>query len=177
MRFSAIAVSAAIFGVAMAVPTVVYETDVVTIISCAPEKTDCPGRAHSSTTLAAVATSSAYSSPVIPTTSAMPVPSSSYSSSSSSSGSSYFSYHNATAPASHSQPTAYTSVTLAAVASSVKPTTYAWAPSASAGIPSAPANTSSPVTPTTPPSFEGAASIKGFSFAAVVMAAAALVLA
>ncbi|KAH8153204.1 uncharacterized protein LAJ45_02791 [Morchella importuna] len=42
MRFSAIAVSAAVFGVAMAVPAVVYETEVVTITSCAPEKTNCP---------------------------------------------------------------------------------------------------------------------------------------
>ena len=46
MRFSTIAVSAAVFGVtAMAMPgNVVYQTEVVTITSCAPEKTNCPGK-------------------------------------------------------------------------------------------------------------------------------------
>lgn len=179
MRFSAIAVSAAIFGVAMALPNqVVYETEVVTITSCAPDKTNCPGRVHSST----VVPTSIYTPPVviptstatpIPTTSAIPIPSSSY-----------VSYPNGTtsASASYSQPPVVSlpspviSSTVEAIASVPAPT-YAWVPSASASIPSAPANTSTPVVPTAPPSFEGAASIKGFSFAAVAMAAAAFVLA
>lgn len=50
MRFSTIAVSAAAFGAtAMAMPgSVVYQTSVVTITSCAPEKTNCPGRSSTS---------------------------------------------------------------------------------------------------------------------------------
>ncbi|PUU80449.1 hypothetical protein B9Z19DRAFT_1063427 [Tuber borchii] len=50
MRFSTIAISAAAFGAtAMAMPgSVVYQTSVVTITSCAPEKTDCPARMSTS---------------------------------------------------------------------------------------------------------------------------------
>lgn len=50
MRFSTIAVSAAAFSAtAMAIPgSVVYQTSVVTITSCAPEKTNCPGRSSTS---------------------------------------------------------------------------------------------------------------------------------
>lgn len=47
MKFSTVAASAVLFGsMVMAMPpqSVVYETEVVTITSCAPEVTDCPYR-------------------------------------------------------------------------------------------------------------------------------------
>lgn len=47
MKFSTVATSAVLFGsMVMAMPpqSVVYETEVVTITSCAPEVTDCPYR-------------------------------------------------------------------------------------------------------------------------------------
>ena len=66
MRFSTIALSAAVFGVtAMAMPgNVVYQTEVVTITSCAPEKTNCPGKP---TSAPVVSTASPYPPPPVVT--------------------------------------------------------------------------------------------------------------
>jgi hypothetical protein len=49
MRFSTVAASAVLIGFAAALPnyaqdTVVYETTLVTVTSCSPDKTDCPGK-------------------------------------------------------------------------------------------------------------------------------------
>jgi hypothetical protein len=72
MRFSTVAVSVAMFGAAaMALPgSVVYETQIVTITSCGPDKPNCPGKTAS-------ATSSAYTAPPAPpvTTKVSPAPS------------------------------------------------------------------------------------------------------
>lgn len=43
MRYSKIAVSAVLIGAAAAAPKVVYETEVATITSCAPDVSECPG--------------------------------------------------------------------------------------------------------------------------------------
>lgn len=206
MRFSAIAVSAAVFGVAMAVPAVVYETEVVTITSCAPEKTNCPARATATSaevvpTVAPVESVPAYtsapvaSSPVVEPVASVPAAGSSAP------------VESVTIPASStvaavetpavSSPAAGTDSAPAAVPTSATGTVkahesippvplstgvYSWTPSASAGLPSAALNTSTPVVPSSPSAsavqdtFEGAAAAKGFSFAAVALAAAAYVL-
>lgn len=76
MRFSTIAVSAAAFGAtAMALPgSVVYQTSVVTITSCAPEKTNCPGRSSSSALEAVNTYSPPPPPPVVTPTTGTPLP-------------------------------------------------------------------------------------------------------
>ncbi|KAH0607075.1 uncharacterized protein H6S33_003063 [Morchella sextelata] len=208
MRFSAIAVSAAVFGVAMAVPAVVYETEVVTITSCAPEKTNCPARATATSaevvpTVAPVESVPVYTSaPVASSPAVEPVASVPAAGSSAPVESVTIPASSAIAavetPAVSSPAVGTGSVSApAAVPTSATGTVkahesippvplstgvYSWTPSASAGLPSAALNTSTPVVPSSPSAsavqdtFEGAAAAKGFSFAAVALAAAAYVL-
>lgn len=75
MRFTSAAVSATVFGLAMALPNVVYQTSVVTITSCSPEKTNCPGRISSTSSIIPTYTAP----PPPPYTTTTPCPSSGYS--------------------------------------------------------------------------------------------------
>ncbi|KAI5847802.1 hypothetical protein DFP73DRAFT_543207 [Morchella snyderi] len=216
MRFSAIAVSAAVFGVAMAVPAVVYETEVVTITSCAPEKTNCPGRATATSaevvpTVAPVESVPVYTSapvaspapvassaPVVEPVASVPVvassapvesviiPASSTIAAVETPAVSSPAVGTGSASAPAAVPTTSATGTVKAH-ESIPPVplstgVYSWTPSASAGLPSAALNTSTPIVPSSPSAsavqdtFEGAAAAKGFSFAAVALAAAAYVL-
>ncbi|KAG0124215.1 hypothetical protein HOY82DRAFT_194482 [Tuber indicum] len=194
MRFSTIAVSAAVFGAtAMALPgSVVYQTEMVTITSCAPEKTDCPAKSTSAPVVSTpppVVTpvcpgypncypphptpSSGYSLPVHPNSSyVQPVPSTS----------------KPVCPgAPHCPPVATVapvcpggpncppvSMTSKPVASVIPGTGLPYIPSGT-GVPYPTKNTSVPV-PTTPPTYTGSASIQSFSILAVGVAVAAFFL-
>lgn len=209
MRFTAIAVSAAVFGVAMAMPaSIVYETEIVTITSCAPEKTNCPGRTQTSavavatsapvavpTTVAAVdsvvvpsaAPSVASSAVVVPShVASSPVASSPVAVATTAVAPSVIatsstvphSSHSSTVPHPSAVPVTYPNGTAQAVSSAVP--AYPWTPSASAGLPSAPGNTSVPVAPSTPsdgPLSSSGATSNGLSFAAAAIAAAAFIFA
>jgi hypothetical protein len=179
MRFSTIAaVSAIVLGVnAIANPDViVYETKVVTITSCPPEKPACP--ASHSTTYVPVPTTTpvAPAPPAVTTTPAAPAPPA----------------PSAPAPVESAKPVAPAPVAPVAPAPPVygngttpvapvapapeheKPAPVApVAPiSTGTGVPSAPGNNSSPVVPVSPPAeFEGAGSKMGVSILAIAGAA------
>lgn len=174
MRFS-VAASAVLFGAAvMAVPnSVVYETQYATITSCAPEKTDCPGKATSIPvapppappvyTVPSVSVPIGTGVPPAPPvgTGAPPAP-------------------PAACPgAPYCPPAGSPAPPVSPAAPTYAPPPYpSYVPSASTGVVAPPANTSTPVAPTTaPPVYEGAASVKGFSLIAVVAAAGAVFLA
>lgn len=168
MRFSTIAaVSAIVLGVnAIANPdVVVYETKVVTITSCPPEKPACP--ASSSTTYIPVSTpvptttaaevkptpeapAPVTPAPVTPETPETPeVPA----------------HGNGTAPVTPVAPAPETE-------ESETPVTPVAPITTGTGAPSAPVNGSSPVVPVTPPTeFEGAGSKMGVSILAIAGAA------
>lgn len=194
MRFSTFATSAVFFGaVAMAVPNaaVVYQTEVVTITSCGPEVTNCPGSATSAvgypaeTPVAVITTAPAevpypvetsapaeapapVETPVENPAAGTPVPETPHG--------------DSTAPVEAPYPVETPSgVVPYPVPSGVFPSGavgsgYPILAPSGTGSYGSPANTSTPVSPTSPPVFEGAASIKSFSLFAVVGAAGALFL-
>ncbi|CUS12867.1 unnamed protein product [Tuber aestivum] len=188
MRFSTIAVSAALFGAtAMALPgSVVYQTEVVTITSCAPEKTNCPGKPTSSPVVSSppVVTPVCPGAPHCPPT--YPVPSSGYSTPISPNGT-YVQPAPSSKPvcpgAPHCPPAPvcpggpncpYPTTTSKPIA--IPGTGLPYVPSGT-GVPTYPSkNTSVPVAPTTPPTYTGSASIQSFSVLAVGVAVAALFL-
>lgn len=193
MRFSAIAVSAAVFGVAMAVPaSIVYETEVVTITSCAPEKTNCPGRTQTSpvavatpvvvpvapSSAAVVIIPSATPSAVAPSAAPPSAVASSAAAPSSAAPSVIVIRPISSAPAPSAVPHSYPNGTASAVPHPIVVSTLQYVPSASAGLPSAPGNTSVPIVPTTPSLTPvSGASANGLSFAAAAIAAAAFIFA
>jgi len=157
MRFSTIAAAATFIGMVVAIPhEVVYETQIITITSCAPEKPNCPYATHTSTTVA----------PVVETTTCtdeIEVPHSTHI------------YEHPHGPSNNTHPGNNT----------VPHPTYphpTWSVTAGlptdvpSGVPVPPAqNTTVPLPPNIPPPSEGAATKMGASFVAV-MGAAALVL-
>lgn len=197
MRFSTIAVSAAVFGVtAMAMPgNIVYQTEVVTITSCAPEKTNCPGRSTSAPVVSTVspypppppvvtpvcpgypncpptppAPSSGYSIPVhANTTFVHPVPSVSKPACS---GYSCPAVPTPVCPGGPQCPPA--TMTNKPVPTYIPGTGLPYVPSGT-GVPYPPKNTSVPVA-TSPPTFTGSASIQSFSILAVGAAVVAFFL-
>ncbi|PWW73426.1 hypothetical protein C7212DRAFT_334105, partial [Tuber magnatum] len=190
MRFSTIAVSAALFGVtAMALPgSVVYQTEVVTITSCAPEKTNCPGK---STSAPVVSTHSPVPTPVCPgaphCVPTHPVPSSGYSIPISP-NTTYVKPVPSTKPACPGGPHCPSapvcpgapscppvSMTSKPLVTVIPGTGLPYVPSGT-GVPyPPPKNTSVPV-PSTPPTYAGSASIQSFSVLAVGVAVAAFFL-
>ncbi|RPA99673.1 hypothetical protein L873DRAFT_1682664 [Choiromyces venosus 120613-1] len=201
MRFSTIAVSAAVFGAtAMAMPgSVVYQTEVVTITSCAPEKTNCPAR--SSTAPCPPVPSAGFSVPAPPNgTFVSPAPTGKPVCS----GGAYCPPAAVTSSPAGSTPAPVcpgspnvrdiplsvlagssllilifqcppVSMTVKPVASVIPGTGLPSVPSGT-GVPQPPMNTSVPVVPSTPPTFTGSASIQTFSILAVGAAVAAFFL-
>jgi len=202
MRFSTIAVSAAAFGAtAMAMPgSVVYQTSVVTITSCAPEKTNCPGRM--STSAPGVSTVSPPPPPVMTPTGTPPVvtppvvtpgcpggphcpppppvPSSGYSLPMPVHPNSTYVYpvpsmsKPAGTPVGSGPQGPYPTMTNKPVASVIPGTGLPYIPSGT-GVPYPVKNTSVPV-PSTPPTYTGSGSIQSFSILAVGAAVAAFFL-
>jgi len=153
MRFSTIAaVSAIVLGVnAIANPdVVVYETQVVTITSCPPEKTACP--AHSTNYIPVVTPVTPAPTTEAPVVTATPAP-------------------EAPKP---EAPKPEAPKPVVSVSPVEKPTTPSpVAPiTTGTGTPAAPGNGTVPVVPTTPPTeFEGAGSKMGVSILAIAGAA------
>lgn len=199
MRFSTIAVSAAVFGAtAMAVPgSVVYQTSVVTITSCAPEKTNCPGRSSTSAPVAVsspppppVVTPPVYTPPAVTPPVVTPgcpggphcpppppVPSSGYSLPVPVHPNSTYVHPVPSVskpPVSPGPSGPPATLTVKPIASVIPGTGLPYVPSGT-GVPYPSKNTSVPV-PTTPPTFTGSGSIQSFSILAVGAAVAAFFL-
>jgi len=173
MRFSTIAaVSAIVLGVnAIANPdTVVYETQVVTITSCPPEKTNCP--AASSTTYIPVSTPApTTTAPVVTPTPEAPVESEKPE---------VETPEVPVAPVAPVTPPTHGNETVTPPVTPPAPETEEpetpvtpVAPiTTGTGVPSAPGNNSVPVVPVSPPAeFEGAGSKMGVSILAIAGAA------
>ncbi|KAI5792442.1 hypothetical protein DFH27DRAFT_188641 [Peziza echinospora] len=162
MRFSTVAAAAAFIGMVVAVPhEIVYETQIITITSCAPEKPNCPYATHTSTTTVAPVvvetTTSCTDEVVIPhSTHVFEHPQ----------GPSNHTGTNGTAPhPTYPHPTWSHTVAL--------PTdVYTEHPAPSGSPIPAPQNTTTPLPPNIPPPSEGGVAKIGASFVAVLGAAA-----
>lgn len=181
MKFSTVAASVALFGtVALAVPgKVVYQTEIQTITSCAPEIKDCPSRATA--TPVAPACPGGADCPAPPAyTHALPIPSKSPEQPP----------YPCTGDKCPTEPKPPVGTGVPSHPAAPKPPMGTGVPSVpkppmGTGLPNKPTgtgsytvpkNTSAPAIPSTP-AYEGAASTNAFSVVALIAAAGALFLA
>jgi len=194
MRFSTVAASAVLIGFAAALPnSVVYETEMVTITSCSPDKPDCPYATPTSTPVEPIPeypSTTEYPTPEYPTTTEYPEVSSTPCSSTTeypevsstpcSTTTDVYppTYPNATASYPPTEPSSYPEEPTPEYPEEPTPE-YPQEPTpeyppyvpTGTGVPYPPANTSYPSIPTSPPEYEGAGAKMGASLIAVAGAA------
>jgi len=183
MRFSTVAASAVLVGLAAALPnSVVYETELVTVTSCAPEKTDCPYATPTATSVepeypeTTEYPETEYPEPEYPEVTSTPCPSSTdvyvpphYPNSTVT----YVPHETVYPEPEYPEESEYPEYP-----EEPEPEypTYSQEPEypTGTGVPYPPANTSGPYVPDSPPEYEGAATKMGASLLAIGAAVIAL---
>jgi hypothetical protein len=167
MRFSTVAASAILIGFAAALPNnVVYETEMVTITSCAPDKSDCPYASPTPTPVEPTPVYPEVTTTPCPTSTEVSVPPH---------------YPNSTVTYPQEPVPEYPEESEYPTPEYPEPTPENQCPGGydcpppyvptGTGVPYPPANTSSPSVPSSPPEYEGAAVKMGASLIAVAGAA------